>query len=367
MRELPSRERALSGTAASSEVASSLWSRRGRYRLVGDAWGSTLTLCIVTGFFATSIYGLSNGGVQQLSSAAMLGGACLCLGGLLGFLFAIPRYLVQDASSRASPNSESFGIRYDPNDNLVQISDWLTKILVGVGLTQITKVPEFLERFGEYFGQSLGDSGKSVSITILILFSISGFLFGYIWTRIFFAGELYLADEKNKETISRLREIDTRMKIDNLYILAVNAEQNRDYARAETYFKEVIEVDRDNVKAKASLADLYVNWDTHPNRVEKLAVALELCVECEAAEGLSASLLGGVLIIHAAVSGELADYQGCAASLRSAILHFRESGTADDRIMSYIRGSKKLIEATKRDSRVAKTLDALDSSSERDV
>ncbi|MCZ4090603.1 tetratricopeptide repeat protein [Sinorhizobium psoraleae] len=196
----------------------------------------------------------------------MLGGACLCLGGLLGFLFAIPRYFAQDAAIKSFASSDSLVVRYDPNDNLVQISDWLTKILVGVGLTQLTKLPEFLDRFGNYFGPSLGGNAKPISIVILLFFSISGFLLGYIWTRLYFAGELYRSERDNKETISGLIEIDRRMKLESIYILAVSAEQNEDYLRAEEYLKEIIEIDRDYVKAKASLADLYVAWENCPER-----------------------------------------------------------------------------------------------------
>lgn len=357
-----SRKRPKSGDS-NSTAGTDTWTRDGPYQIFGQAWAITLTICILTGFLLTSIYGFSNGGVPQLSSATILGGACLCLGGLLGFLFAIPRYFAHDAAIKTASSSDSLVFRYDPNDNLVQISDWLTKILVGVGLTQLTKLPAFLDSFGEYFGPSVGNNAKSVSIAILLFFSVSGFLLGYIWTRIYFAGELYKAEKENKETISGLVQIDRRMKVDNLYMVAVNAEQNGDYHRAEMYFKEVIEVDRENIKAKASLADLYVTWDQSPDRREKLQKALELCLQCESSEDLTEAVKGGILLIHAAACAELADFPNCAKRLESAITTLKASGAADNRILSYIQANKKLVDASKRDKRVATLLGDLNSGS----
>jgi hypothetical protein len=54
--------------------------------------------------------------------------ASAATGYLLGFLFGISRSLQGGDSSES--NSQSF----PGNTNLEQISDWLTKILVGVGL-----------------------------------------------------------------------------------------------------------------------------------------------------------------------------------------------------------------------------------------
>ena len=68
---------------------------------------------------------------------AAFGGLCLgalaslMAGGLLGMLFGLPRW-VKPAADGTPKEHRSF----DPNDNLVQVSDWLTKIIVGITLTQ---------------------------------------------------------------------------------------------------------------------------------------------------------------------------------------------------------------------------------------
>jgi hypothetical protein len=68
-------------------------------------------------------------GVVVAASAAMIGG-------LLGFLFGIPRALQQASVVVPDPTMpliQPASASDAPNTNLEQISDWLTKILVGVG------------------------------------------------------------------------------------------------------------------------------------------------------------------------------------------------------------------------------------------
>jgi hypothetical protein len=91
---------------------------------------------------------------------------------------------------------DALRVRYRANTNLEQISDWLTKILVGVGLTQMNNLPDLLDRSGLYFGQSImeGGTGSKVAVTIVLFFSISGFLFGYLWTRLLLGRALAEAD-----------------------------------------------------------------------------------------------------------------------------------------------------------------------------
>jgi hypothetical protein len=81
---------------------------------------------------------------------------------------------MQDATAR---------LKY--NDNLVQISDWLTKIIVGVGLTQLYSLPRFVIKIGEHFQKNFGDDiwGRNVSIAIIGFFFILGFLMIYFWTK----------------------------------------------------------------------------------------------------------------------------------------------------------------------------------------
>jgi hypothetical protein len=88
------------------------------------------------------------------------------------------------------------GLQYQPNTNLEQISDWLTKILVGVGLTQIDKIRQVTLQASAHIGQALGGTGtgEQFALVIMLYFLTCGFLFGYLWTRVFFAVTLIKAD-----------------------------------------------------------------------------------------------------------------------------------------------------------------------------
>ena len=81
----------------------------------------------------------------------LIAGTFVLAGGLLGFLFGIPRTLQQE------DETEVKGVGYRANTNLEQISDWLTKILVGVGLTQIGRIPDALNAVAETATAGLGD------------------------------------------------------------------------------------------------------------------------------------------------------------------------------------------------------------------
>ena len=84
-------------------------------------------------------------------------------GGFVGFLFGIPRVLQDGQSGSAGPHpgvrpeaptnlrlpsgasasspSAGSGFRINVNTNLEQISDWLTKIIVGLGLVELRNMP----------------------------------------------------------------------------------------------------------------------------------------------------------------------------------------------------------------------------------
>ena len=115
------------------------------------------------------------------AEAALIAAAAFSVGGLLGFLFGIPRTLQQEsppptppASAGAAPASvNSSDYRQNVNTNLEQISHWLTKILVGVGLTQLRDVPTLIWQLAE----SLPVAGNASFSVALIEFPNLFFFF----------------------------------------------------------------------------------------------------------------------------------------------------------------------------------------------
>jgi hypothetical protein len=111
--------------------------------------------------------------VSALGCGVLIAGASMLAGGFLGFIFGVPS-ITQDPLSK---------IKY--NDNLIQISDWLTKIIVGVGLTSLTKIPSWIFRLGGKFQINFGNDewGRNIAIAIICFFFLLGFLTLYFWTK----------------------------------------------------------------------------------------------------------------------------------------------------------------------------------------
>lgn len=113
----------------------------------------------------------------------LLAVGAFCSGSVLGLLFGIP-------SPRAGEKS------LGASNNLNQVADWLTKVLVGATLTQVTKLPGALRQFASDYGQQIGGSA---SVFILVGFSASGFFSGYVFTRLVLQHAFYRADGVPKD------------------------------------------------------------------------------------------------------------------------------------------------------------------------
>lgn len=112
--------------------------------------------------------------------ATLVATCAFAVGGLLGFLFGIPQYL----AGQSDPERKQF--TYQPNTNLTQVSDWLTKIIIGVGLVQFGQLVDAIGELGNRLGPSLGggESGDSFAIALVIGFFVIGLLVGYLYTRL---------------------------------------------------------------------------------------------------------------------------------------------------------------------------------------
>lgn len=126
---------------------------------------------------------------HRFGAGGLLACGAFSIGSLLGLLFGIPR-IAQVQSEGANVSDSKF---LAANNNLIQISDWLTKILVGAGLTQLTKVPAALESFGTHYGTTIG--GADIAVFLLMHFIVSGFLAGYLFTRLVLQHALHRADK----------------------------------------------------------------------------------------------------------------------------------------------------------------------------
>lgn len=181
----------------------------------------TLVLFVAAGMGALAIYawGATEHRARLFGTSLLIAAACVAVGGLLGFLFGIPRTLTEQASPKvdgddsksadaAEPDPDA--TRYAVNTNLEQISDWLTKILVGVSLTQLWNLPAFFTELSIKVSVAFGVDAKAeaLSASLLVYFLVCGFLAGYLLTRVYLAGAFSRADRQWQRKLQRLINVD---------------------------------------------------------------------------------------------------------------------------------------------------------------
>ncbi len=118
----------------------------------------------------------------------------LFIGGLLiGFLFGIPK--VASAPSAGNDNtSQPTHPILAVNTNLEQISDWLTKIIVGLGLVELHNIPPQVSKFVAATSSAYRASNDAAALAVAIYFPILGFTSGFIITRLYLSGLFARAD-----------------------------------------------------------------------------------------------------------------------------------------------------------------------------
>lgn len=134
--------------------------------------------------------------------------AGFALGGGVGFLFGIPRIQQRDNSDGGvtRPNIEASKVsvvhyRLLVNTNLENVSDWLTKILVGLGIASMNEIKPFIRSLVKLFARSITKQDPKVqdseafALAIIIFFPVVGFLFGYLVTRLFLQRAFAKADQ----------------------------------------------------------------------------------------------------------------------------------------------------------------------------
>lgn len=205
-------------------------------RVKRDQTIQILAATSVVGFGASVIYSMQFSSVRFLGilgTAVVISLSALVAGAAIGFLFGIPRGRRNElpparpepdgASGVESPASEPV---VQPavvvNTNLEDISDWLTKILVGVGLTQLGAIGGALGRLSRGLSPALGatDSSATFAMALVISYLSIGFLFGYLWTR-FYIGVAFQRAER--EVSDELREV--RLQIDRRFELVADEQQ----------------------------------------------------------------------------------------------------------------------------------------------
>lgn len=167
-----------------------------------DNW---LAYALLAGLLLATAFGLLAGArnvdgnlaypLGALLALAVAGGA-IALGAAFGFLFGLPRALTSGEvrelarlnadgqQSDASGNGTGVASGgFGANTNLERISDWLTTIIVGIGIANLGTLPSVLDGFGSRVDRFFNFGGHVYGIGGGLFFLIFSFLLTYISTR----------------------------------------------------------------------------------------------------------------------------------------------------------------------------------------
>lgn len=185
-----------------------------------------LALTMLVGLVALLVYVVESKSwarcLASLGTGVAVAAAAVLVGGLFGFLFGIPR-TSQSPTAPPAPGipgpggvalgSSTSGREYQPNTNLEQISDWLTKILVGVGLIQVRAISDKLYAISGGVAAALSDTANhSFALAFILFYSVSGFLLAYLWTRLYLPGAFRNADRELETLKARVEQVDLRSR-----------------------------------------------------------------------------------------------------------------------------------------------------------
>lgn len=126
--------------------------------------------------------------------------AALLVGFFAGFLIGVPKVV---SSGQLRLESSTFS----PSSNLAEISDWLTKLLLGAGLVSLSRLGGPIGRLidsvagglhGATSDPAIIQAAKVTAGTVMIAFTVLGLLVGYIVTSTWYQGRLEKQAAKNR-------------------------------------------------------------------------------------------------------------------------------------------------------------------------
>ena len=124
-------------------------------------------------------------GAQVLFIGFLIALASFASGFFLGTLFGMPKR-INDATGH-----------YSLNNSLVEIADWLTKIIVGLGLVNLKQVPGYLVSIGVFVRETSGRKEQSIEVyttSIVLYFGIFALYTGYNYMRLVLSNKYKNAD-----------------------------------------------------------------------------------------------------------------------------------------------------------------------------
>jgi hypothetical protein len=194
-------------------------------RVISVAWFPIIVIVLsAIGFILIVLYAFSMAGphLRYLSVGLLTASAALLTGSLAGLIVGVPRDVSSgalrattsrsrpgqddgrtggqagpaDTSGQGAAGREAAVRSFEPSTNLAEISDWLTKLLLGAGLVSLTRLGRPLGRLIHTVARGLGPHGAATgaaidtAAAILIGYAVLGFLVGYLATTLWYGKRL---------------------------------------------------------------------------------------------------------------------------------------------------------------------------------
>lgn len=174
-----------------------------------------ITFLLAMGVLIICLYSIALGTekfLSVLSISTIIALTSTIVGAFIGFIFGIPR-------TPAAKDSENIAA----NTNLEEISDWITKIIVGVSLVQLNQLSGGIVELGNTLAHGMGNHPSSFvfSVSTMIFYFVGGFFLGYLWSRIYLPKILLTSMEEGYRRKMKEKEnelLETQSLVDNKII-----------------------------------------------------------------------------------------------------------------------------------------------------
>jgi hypothetical protein len=176
-------------------------------RRVYRALGATALLGVVGALIYSLAAKASTGErASAFGGAILISGAFALVGAVIGFVFAIPRSRQDGSSVAPAASGQPVGAPrrlsdYAANTNLEQISDWLTKILIGLGLVEFDAIVVRFGRAADVLHPLLGPeaAARAMALVLMSYFLAWGFFLAYLSTRLWLPKALSRAESEERD------------------------------------------------------------------------------------------------------------------------------------------------------------------------
>ena len=237
-----------------------------------------LLWCVAVGLFAMlsaatrQEYWAQTNVARAVGYGILIAGSAFICGVLAGYLFGL-------RPTDNSKNSANQPLSPPPQTNLVEIADWLTKIILGAGLVQLTRLPEPIWKFAQAMAEGVVKGTREpanppMALAIMGFFSACGLLYGYLWTRYEDAVTSYGAGDASAAALVNLwlnghpaPDDQTRLNMIDAVKSASSTARMRFYLQAEQYRKSSTEdINERSLPVFQALVDADSEGVFHRNR-----------------------------------------------------------------------------------------------------